>query len=128
VASRFTELVVDSRDPIALGGFWAAVLGWEQRDVTDDGEVEIVDPAGSSPALLFQTVPEGKSVKNRLHIDVNPVGVGQSEELERILALGATHIDIGQGEQTWYVLADPEGNEFCLLRSTVAEPARFRDA
>jgi Glyoxalase-like domain len=58
-------------------------------------------------------------VKNRLHMDVNPVGVTQAQELERLLALGATHVDIGQGDQTWYVLADPEGNEFCLLRTTV---------
>jgi hypothetical protein len=65
-------------------------------------------------------VPEGKSVKNRLHIDVNPVGVPQEVELQRLFDLGATHVDIGQGEETWYVLADPEGNEFCLLRSTVA--------
>jgi predicted enzyme related to lactoylglutathione lyase len=121
VTSKFTELVVDCRDPVALADFWAAVLGWEKREVTDEGEVEVevFDPAGSSPALLFQTVPEGKSVKNRLHMDVNPVGVTQAQELERLLALGATHVDIGQGDQTWYVLADPEGNEFCLLRTTV---------
>ena len=54
-----------------------------------------------------------------MHLDVNPVGVEQEEELERLLQLGATQIDIGQGEQTWHVLADPEGNEFCLLRRTV---------
>jgi|SRR6516162_2467972 len=120
MASKFTELVVDCRDPAALAEFWAAVLGWDTRAGDDDDEVEVFDSSGSSPALLFQTVPEGKSVKNRLHIDVNPVGVGQEEELQRLLDLGATHIDIGQGEQTWYVLADPEGNEFCLLRSTVA--------
>jgi hypothetical protein len=119
MASKFTELVVDCRDPVALAGFWAAVLRWDTRAGDDDDEVEVFDPAGSSPALLFQTVPEGKSVKNRLHIDVNPVGVTQEDELQRLLGLGATRVDIGQGEQTWHVLADPEGNEFCLLRSTV---------
>jgi hypothetical protein len=62
-------------------------------------------------------VPEPKSVKNRIHIDLNPTGCEQPEELERLLALGAKRIDIGQGEQTWVVLADPEGNEFCLLRT-----------
>jgi hypothetical protein len=62
MASKFTELVVDCRDPVALGGFWAAVLGWDTRAGDDDDEVEVFDPAGSSPALLFQTVPEGKSV------------------------------------------------------------------
>jgi hypothetical protein len=61
VASKFTELVVDCRDPVALAHFWADVLGWEKREVTDEGEVEVevLDPAGSSPALLFQTVPRG---------------------------------------------------------------------
>jgi Glyoxalase-like domain len=62
---------------------------------------------------------EGKSAKNRIHIDANTVGVSQDVELERLVARGATKVDIGQGEQTWHVLADPEGNEFCLLRSTV---------
>ena len=109
MASKFTELVVDCRDPAALAEFWAAVLGWDTRAGDDDDVVEVFDSSWSSPALLFQTVPVGKSVKNRLHIDVNPVGVGQEEELQRLLDLGATHIDIGQGEQTWYVLADPEG-------------------
>ena len=70
---------------------------------------------GHGRRLLFQDVPEGKTVKNRLHIDVNPVGCDQDEELERLLDLGATHTDIGQGEQSWVVLADPEGNEFCIL-------------
>ena len=63
--------------------------------------------------------PDEKVTKNRLHIDVNPTDRSQDEEVERILALGATRADIGQGEQTWVVLADPEGNEFCVLRSTV---------
>jgi glyoxalase superfamily protein len=60
-------------------------------------------------------VPEAKTVKNRVHIDVNPTGVDQAEELERLLSLGATRVDIGQGDVPWVVLADPEGNEFCLL-------------
>jgi predicted enzyme related to lactoylglutathione lyase len=117
--SRFTELVVDCHDPVALADFWSAVLGWEKRSAPDEGEIEVVDPAASAPALLFTPVPEAKTVKNRLHIDVNPVGVTQAEELDRLVGLGATRVDIGQGEQTWVVLADPEGNEFCLLRSTI---------
>ena len=77
-------------------------------------------PRPDAPALLFLRVPERKVVKNRLHIDVNPVNCDQQQEVERILALGARHVDVGQGEQTWVVLADPEGNEFCVLRDRLA--------
>jgi hypothetical protein len=118
MASRFTELIVDCANPDRLAQFWCAVLGWQRRDGEGD-EIEISGPEGSGPTLLFIRVPEPKTVKNRLHIDVNPVGCEQAEEVERILALGARHVDIGQGEQTWVVLADPEGNEFCVLRSRV---------
>ncbi|MHB1208201.1 MAG: VOC family protein [Acidimicrobiales bacterium] len=65
------------------------------------------------PGLLFVQVPEAKSVKNRLHLDFRPED--RDFEVDRLLALGATRIDIGQGEQSWVVLADPEGNEFCVL-------------
>src|SRR5215510_7132151 len=116
---RMTELVIDATDTNVLADFWAAVLGWEKRGAPDEGEFELTDPTGHAPTLLFARVPEAKTVKNRLHFDVSPAGVTQAEELERLLALGARHVDIGQGEQTWYVLADPEGNEFCLLRRTV---------
>ena len=67
-------------------------------------------------ALVFVPVPEGKTTKNRVHIDVSPTGLDQSDELARLLALGAVQVDVNQGEQSWIVLADPEGNEFCLLR------------
>lgn len=69
------------------------------------------------PTLVFGPVPEAKSVKNRLHIDVSPVDCSRDEEVERLLGLGSSHVDIGQGEQSWVVLADPEGNEFCVLRT-----------
>jgi hypothetical protein len=65
---------------------------------------------------VFVPVPEPKTIKNRLHIDVLPVGGDQAQEVERVLALGARRVDVGQGVQTWVVLADPEGNEFCVLR------------
>jgi Glyoxalase-like domain len=70
---------------------------------------------------VFQHVAEGKTVKNRLHIDVNPIDRTQEAEVERLIALGARHVDIGQGEQSWVVLADPEGNEFCVLRSLAVD-------
>jgi hypothetical protein len=119
---RLTEILIDCADPTALGAWWQEVLGWERgedTDVTADGEdeeVELRNPDGY-PHLLFLKVPEPKSVKNRIHIDLNPTGCEQPAELERLLGLGAKRIDIGQGEQTWVVLADPEGNEFCLLRT-----------
>jgi hypothetical protein len=81
-------------------------------------------PDGSGQGLLFLRVPEGKAVKNRLHLDLRPAdGTDQAAELERLLDLGATPVDIGQGDVTWHVLADPEGNEFCLLRSTPSQLA-----
>jgi hypothetical protein len=122
VACRFTELVIDCHDPERLGRFWSELLGYEVSDRTDDPDefsVQLQGPAGAGPTILLVRTPDVKSVKNRLHIDVNPTDRTQEEEVERILALGATRADVGQGEQSWVVLADPEGNEFCVLRSRV---------
>ena len=115
---RLDCLTVDAHDPEALGRFWAALLGWE-LEVDDDGDV-VVQGEGGSP-LLFLGVPDEKVVKNRLHLDLRPDD--QEAEVARAEALGARRVDIGQGEETWVVLADPEGNEFCILRSE-AELAR----
>jgi predicted enzyme related to lactoylglutathione lyase len=115
VAARFTELVVDAADPERLATFWQQVLGWSRVGV-EGQEIEIGDASGALPTIVFDHVDDAKTVKNRVHIDVNPVGCEQAEELERLLALGATRADVGQtGEESWIVLADPEGNEFCLL-------------
>jgi Glyoxalase-like domain len=116
MAARFTELVVDANDVERLADFWSAVLGWERRDTNDPGDVEIGAPDGSLPTIVFEPVAEAKQVKDRIHIDVSPVGTDQAAELERLLGLGARRVDIGQGDVSWIVLADPEGNEFCLLR------------
>jgi hypothetical protein len=119
---RLTEIVIDCADPESLATWWQGVLGWERGEDTnvtsedEDDEVELRNPAGY-PHLLFLRVPEEKAGKNRLHLDLSPTGAEQPEELARLLGLGAQDIDIGQGEQTWVVLADPEGNEFCLLRT-----------
>jgi hypothetical protein len=110
-----SEVVVDCRDTRRVANFWGAVLGW---DVQQEGEVLWMSESGAPfPGLLivFVPVPEAKTVKNRLHLDVSPVGCGRDEEVARLETLGATRIDIGQGEQGWVVLADPEGNEFCVL-------------
>jgi hypothetical protein len=112
VGVRFTDLCVDAADVRALGGWWAEVLGYPQ-EVTDDGDVILRPPTGTGPNLLFLAVPEGKTVKNRLHIDLTPDD--QQAEVERLITMGARKVDIGQGEQSWVVLADPEGNEFCVL-------------
>ncbi|GLY55121.1 VOC family protein [Lentzea sp. NBRC 102530] len=114
MAARITELVLDCTDPERLAGFWAEVLGYEVLD-RDDVSVEIGQLDGRT-TLLFLRNPDRKLQKLRLHIDVKATDRTQDEELERLLALGATRVDIGQGEQvSWYTLADPEGNEFCLL-------------
>ena len=119
VGAKFSWLTVDCSDPSELARFWSEVLGYEIEEDDDEDAVAIEPAEKSGPGLLFLKVPEGKTVKNRLHLDVNPMGSDQDAEVERILGLGARRVDIGQGEQTWVVLADPEGNEFCVLSSRV---------
>ena len=115
MGSKIGTIVIDASDVEGLGAFWASVLGWEaHRD--SDGDLVLADPDHqSSFVVLVIHVPEAKAVKNRLHIDLNPTGADQANELERLLGLGAVKVDIGQGDTRWVVLADPEGNEFCLL-------------
>jgi catechol 2,3-dioxygenase-like lactoylglutathione lyase family enzyme len=119
MGAKLTEVVIDSADPPRLARFWSEVLGWPCSATDEDGSVELAEPGGAKPTLLFVPVPEPKVGKNRIHLDVNPTGCDQEEELGRLFSLGARPADVGQGEQTWVVLADPEGNEFCLLRSQV---------
>jgi Glyoxalase-like domain len=119
MASRFSELVIDCTDPQRLAEFWCEVLDFVVLD-TEDGAIEIGPQAGFGglqPTLIFSPTTEPKAGKLRLHIDVNPTDRDQGAELERLLELGARPADIGQtGEESWHVLIDPEGNEFCLLR------------
>jgi catechol 2,3-dioxygenase-like lactoylglutathione lyase family enzyme len=126
MSCRLSELVVDCADPETLSRFWCAVLGYEElsRETPDDG-IEI-GPAegfgGAAPTLVFSRSADPRPARSRLHIDVNPVDRDQDAELERLLSLGARPADIGQtGEESWHVLQDPEGNEFCLLRRRLAE-------
>jgi catechol 2,3-dioxygenase-like lactoylglutathione lyase family enzyme len=120
MACRFSELVVDCRDPEALAAFWAAVLDYRVLGREEDGAVEIGPEAGfggPAPTLVFGRVDDPTPGKLRLHIDLNATDRDQDAELERLLSLGAVRADVGQtGEEGWHVLADPEGNEFCLLR------------
>lgn len=122
MTSAFTDLAIDCADPHGLARFWCAVLGYEVRD-EDEALVTIGAPtrpegAGRGPVpptLTFARVPEGKTVKNRLHVDLNPSDADQDDEVRRLLDLGARRVDVGQGDESWVVLADPEGNEFCVL-------------
>jgi hypothetical protein len=119
VANRITAWCVDCEDPDTLAAFWTAVLGWVVTDRDEDG-VSIKPSSDAGWGIDFFAVPDGpKRHKNRLHLDVNPTDRDQDAELQRLLALGARRVDIGQGEVPWHVLADPEGNEFCLLRHRV---------
>ncbi len=117
---RVQSLCVDTQDPNRLARFWADVLGW-RRTYEEPDEVVLEPPAGSPedgvvPDLLFLRVPEDKAGKNRLHLDLRPED--QAAEVERLEALGARRVSVGQGEDvTWVVLADPDGNEFCVLRA-----------
>ena len=110
---------LDTTDPERAASFWQEALGWRRTYDTPD-EVVLEPPAGSAqdgvaPDLLFVRVPEGKTVQTRWHPDLRPTD--QAAEVARLEALGATRTDVGQGDDvSWIVMADPDGNEFCVLR------------
>ncbi|HEX2143073.1 MAG TPA: VOC family protein [Glycomyces sp.] len=123
MALTWQATCIDCDDPRALGAWWAELLSWRVTYESDD-EVVIEPPAGSpledlGPDILFLKVPEKKTLKNRLHIDLRPED--QAAEVARAETLGATRVDVGQGDPTWVVMADPEGNEFCVLRTYTPE-------
>lgn len=125
---RWQCICVDSTDPVRSAGFWEQALGWRRTHEGPD-EVVLEPPEGSpedgvAPDILFLRVPETKSVKNRLHLDLRPDD--RDAEVARLEALGARRVDVGQGiDVSWVVLADPDGNEFCVLRAlTAAELAQ----
>jgi hypothetical protein len=127
MTSRIAVIAIDANDPAALARFWCQVLDYEITEV--DGEnvsIEARDPAdrvaGRRVPIDILKVPEGKSVKNRLHLDLRADQSDQAAEVARLESLGATRVDIGQGpDVSWVVLADPEGNEFCLLSRSVQD-------
>lgn len=121
MASRISELVLDCADPELLARFWCGVLGYVELDREGDGSIEIGPPdvgfGGLQPTLILSPSTDPRAGKLPLHLDVNPTDRDQDAELERLLTLGARPADVGQtGDEPWHVLADPEGNEFCLLR------------
>jgi len=110
------EIIIDCNDPAGVAAFWSKVLDWKVQEA-EGGYFWMSESGEPFPdvLLVFVPVPEKKSVKNRVHLDVSPIGCDRDEEVDRIIGLGATRVDVGQGEQPWVVLADPEGNEFCVL-------------
>jgi predicted enzyme related to lactoylglutathione lyase len=121
VVSLWEKLVVDAEDPARLARWWAEALGYRIVHEQPD-EVEIRRAPHESPGLVFVPVPEAKSAKNRLHIDLRPAD--QDEEIERLVNMGARYVDVGQrSDIAWVVLADPEGNEFCVLAAEPRRPA-----
>ncbi|NHC15999.1 VOC family protein [Motilibacter deserti] len=121
MTSAFAVLAIDANDPSLVARFWIDVLGWRVLEEAE-GIVTIGPADGGWPTIDVVPVPEPKTVKNRLHLDLRADGTSTEAELERLLALGATRADVGQpADATWVVLADPEGNEFCLLSRTVQQ-------
>jgi hypothetical protein len=135
MALSIQSLVIDANDPSALAAFWEQALGW-RRTYEEPDEVVLEPPEhsledGVAPDLLFGRVPEGKAGKNRLHLDLRPDD--QAAEVARLLGLGASLADVGQGDDvSWVVMTDPVGNEFCVLEpftdEQVAQLAAIRAA
>ena|SRR5829696_4481524 len=120
MALEWEQTVVDAADPVALGRWWATALGWVVFNDAPD-EFEIRAAPNRLPGLIFAAVPEPKAGKNRLHLDFRPDD--QAAEVARLVELGARHADVGQGAESWIVLADPEGNEFCVLAARRGDSA-----
>jgi hypothetical protein len=128
VTLRISEICFNCADPVAMAEFWCAAIGYREMERDETG----ISIAGSpnAPVLLMVFVddvdPVSKVGHNRIHIDLSPTVLDQDAEVARLEALGARRIDIGQGSPSWVVMADPEGNEFCVLRRAVPpEPEPF---
>lgn len=121
MTSRLATIAIDAQDLRKVADFWCSALGWKITE-EDPGGISIAPIDGSGPTIDVLQVTENKSGKNRLHFDLRADGTTTSEELDRLLALGASRADVGQGpDVSWVVLADPEGNEFCLLSHSVQD-------
>lgn len=121
MTSRIATIALDAVRPEVVAAFWCDVLGWQVLETEEDGLT--IGPAdGSWPTIDVYAVPEPKQTKNRLHLDLRADGTTTQQELQRLLDLGARRVDVGQAaESSWVVLADPEGNEFCVLSRTVQD-------
>jgi catechol 2,3-dioxygenase-like lactoylglutathione lyase family enzyme len=119
--ARISCVCIDAVEPRPVAEFWAAVLGWEVVEDSDEG-ISLASPGRGMPMLDILPVPDAKQVKNRVHLDLRADGTSFDAEVDRLQGLGARRVDVGQGpDVTWVVFADPDGNEFCLLRRTVQE-------
>jgi hypothetical protein len=123
--AREVQVAVDCADPARLAAFWADALDYQREQLPGDELAAVVDPNGSGPRVLFHRVPEGKVVKNRLHLDVRAGGPRGTQkdtrralvdaEAARLAATGATHVEtIEEGSDYFALMRDPEGNEFCV--------------
>ena len=123
--SRLAAIVIDAVHPQLIAGFWCEVLGWQVVE-EEEGVITIAAADGSWPTIDVAPVPESKTIKDRLHLDLRADGTSTAAELDRLYGLGARPADVGQpADASWVVLADPEGNEFCLLlRASVQDLAR----
>ena len=126
MALDVATLTIDCHDPRALARWWGSALDWKityetpPEESDNDLEVAIGPKSGAVWDFLFIQVPDEKVVKNRLHLDLRPED--QQAEVDRLLAMGAKKVNVGQGDDvTWVVMADPEGNEFCILRALTPE-------
>ena len=119
MTSRLVALCIDANNPVLLAGFWAEALGWEIGD-EDDGLVELLPTDGTKFRIDFAPVPEKKSGKNPIHLDLTTTSVDDQQDIvARLIGLGGSHADVGQtGDEGHIVLADPEGNEFCIIEPT----------
>lgn len=124
MACRIGELVLKCRDPEVLARFWCEVLDFVELDREAEGCIEIGPRegfGGPQPTIFIIRDDGPRDEHARLHLDVNPTDRDQDAELERLLAAGAKAVDVGQpADASWHVLADPEGNEFCLLKGRLA--------
>lgn len=124
MTSRIGEIVVDCADPEASAAFWCAALGYRETERDETGIAIAGHPA--APTILLLHTADVKRDKTPVHLDLCPVDTEQAAEVERLIGLGATRVDIGQGDRSWVVLADPSGIEFCVMRTTIPpEPEPF---
>ncbi|WP_342023095.1 VOC family protein [Arthrobacter citreus] len=125
MATVISSIAIDALSPPLLARFWTQALGYRVLESNDADVISLAPADGTGPDIDIIPVPEPKSVKNRLHLDLRAAGGStQEQEVERLLALGAVRADVGQGSAVdWVVLADPEGNEFCVLRRSAEEAA-----
>ena len=130
MASSFRNITLDCSDARALATFWGAVLGWHVY-TDDDPEVLVAEsypPTGPGPSMLFIPVPEARTVKNRVHLDIQPRDCTRDAEVDRLVGLGATVVEDHRNPDGtgWVWLADPEGNDFCVERSAAERAGAAR--